>query len=152
MLGLFLPWDFALAVSCASTSPPHTSAKPYNLTSSGVMKKFVFSWRLLEKHPSTLFPFLALSFFFSHYVYLTNMCCAVLSHFSCVRLFANPWTVAHQAPLPMGVIQARILEWVTMVLRGIFPTQGSNSGLPHWRWVLYHLNHQESPRILKRIA
>ena len=22
--------------------------------------------------------------------------------FSCVRLFATPWTVAHQAPLPVG--------------------------------------------------
>ena len=28
--------------------------------------------------------------------------CAVLSHFSCVRLFAIPWTVAQQAPLSMG--------------------------------------------------
>ena len=26
----------------------------------------------------------------------------VLSHFSCVQLFATPWTVAHQAPLSMG--------------------------------------------------
>ena len=26
----------------------------------------------------------------------------------------NPWTVAHQAPLSMGVFQARILEWVAM--------------------------------------
>ena len=25
----------------------------------------------------------------------------VLSHLSCVRLFATPWTVAHQAPLSM---------------------------------------------------
>ena len=28
--------------------------------------------------------------------------CAVLNCFSCVRLSATPWTVAHQAPLPMG--------------------------------------------------
>ena len=28
--------------------------------------------------------------------------CAVLSHFSCVRLFVNLWTAAHQAPLSMG--------------------------------------------------
>ena len=27
-----------------------------------------------------------------------------------VRLFANPWTVAHQAPPSMGILQARILE------------------------------------------
>ena len=25
----------------------------------------------------------------------------VLSHFSCIRLFATPWTVARQAPLSM---------------------------------------------------
>ena len=32
-----------------------------------------------------------------------------LSH---VRLFVTPWTVARQAPLSMGILQARILEWV----------------------------------------
>ena len=31
-----------------------------------------------------------------------------------VQLFATPWTVARQAPLSMGILQARILEWVTM--------------------------------------
>ena len=31
---------------------------------------------------------------------------------SCVRLFVTLWTVAHQAPL--GILQARILEWVAM--------------------------------------
>ena len=40
--------------------------------------------------------------------------CAVLSCFSCVRLFATIWTVAPQAPLSMGIIQARILDWVAM--------------------------------------
>ena len=29
--------------------------------------------------------------------------------------------------------------------QGIFPTQGLNSGLPHCRQILYHLNHQGSP-------
>ena len=27
-------------------------------------------------------------------------------------------------------------------LQGIFPTQGSNTGLPLCRWILYHLSHQ----------
>ena len=27
------------------------------------------------------------------------------------------------------------------LLQGIFPTQGSNPGLPHCRWILYHLSH-----------
>ena len=34
-------------------------------------------------------------------------------------------------------------------LQGIFPTQGSNSGLLHCRWILYRLNHQGIPRILE---
>ena len=33
---------------------------------------------------------------------------------SCVQLFAAPWIVARQAPLSMGILQARILEWVAM--------------------------------------
>ena len=37
----------------------------------------------------------------------------------CVQLFATPWTVALQGPLSMRVLQARILEWVTVpVSRG----------------------------------
>ena len=44
---------------------------------------------------------------------------------SCVRLFGIPWTVAHQGPLSMGILQARILEWAAMPSsrQGIFPTQ-----------------------------
>ena len=46
------------------------------------------------------------------------------------ELFATPWTVTHQALLSMGILQARILEWVADTLvQGIFPTQGL---------VLYH--------------
>ena len=32
----------------------------------------------------------------------SNVLAHVLSHFSCVRLFVTPWTVAHQGPLSMG--------------------------------------------------
>ena len=35
------------------------------------------------------------------------------------------------------------------LLQGIFPTQGLDQGLPHWRWILYSLNQQGSPRILE---
>ena len=52
-----------------------------------------------------------------------------------------------------GILQAGILEWVVMPSpQGIFPTQGSNPGLPHCRQILYHLSHQENPRILEWIA
>ena len=33
------------------------------------------------------------------------------------------------------------------LLEGIFPTQGSNIGLPHCRQMLYHLSHQGSPHL-----
>ena len=33
---------------------------------------------------------------------------------SCVRLSVTPWTVARQTPLFVGILQARILEWVAM--------------------------------------
>ena len=35
------------------------------------------------------------------------------------------------------------------LLQGILPTQGSNPGLLHCRWILYQLSHKGSPRILK---
>ena len=45
----------------------------------------------------------------------------MLSH---VRLFATPWTVALQAPLFMGILQARILEWVAMPSSRVLPNPG----------------------------
>ena len=50
----------------------------------------------------------------------------------------------------MGILEARILECVTMPSsRGIFPTQGRsqglNPGLLYYRQILCHLSHQESP-------
>ena len=38
------------------------------------------------------------------------------------------------------------------LLQGIFPTQGSNPGLPHCQWILYQLSHKASPRILEWVA
>ena len=45
-----------------------------------------------------------------------------------------------------------MLEWVTMSLQGIFPTQGSNSGLPQCRQFLYCLKNQGRPRVLVWVA
>ena len=38
------------------------------------------------------------------------------------------------------------------LLQGIFPTQGSNPGLPHCRRIVYQLTHKGSPRILEWVA
>ena len=69
-----------------------------------------------------------------------------LSLCSHVWLFVTPWTVACQAPLSMGILRARILEWVARPSsRGSSQprdwTQGSNPVLPHCSLILYHLSH-----------
>ena len=38
------------------------------------------------------------------------------------------------------------------LLQGIFPTQGSNPGLPHCRQILYQLGHKGTPGILEWVA
>ena len=48
---------------------------------------------------------------------------------SCVRLFATPWTVAHQASVH-GIFQARILEWVAISFSRDVPNPGIEPGSP----------------------
>ena len=38
------------------------------------------------------------------------------------------------------------------LLQRIFPTQGSNPGLPHCKQILYQLSHKGNPRILEWVA
>ena len=65
--------------------------------------------------------------------------CSVAQH---IQLFATLWTVACQPPPSMGILQASVLEWVAILLQGIFfTTQGSNERLPHCRQILYRLSH-----------
>ena len=77
--------------------------------------------------------------------------CAVLCLVarSCLTL-CNPMDYSPPGSSVHGIL-ARILEWVAIsfsggvgchfLLRGIFPTQGSNPGLLHCRRILYHLRH-----------
>ena len=44
---------------------------------------------------------------------LYRLCGGGLVAKSC-RTLVTPWTVARQAPLSMGIFQARILEWVAI--------------------------------------
>ena len=56
---------------------------------------------------------------------------------SCVWLFETLWTVAYQASPSKGF--SRQEYWGVgchCLLQGIFLTQGSNPGLPHWRQTL----------------
>ena len=75
-----------------------------------------------------------------------QQCCVVLSRLVVSDSLRPLWTVARQAPLSMGILQGRILEWVDMPFsREIFPTQGLNLDLLHCKWVLYQLSYQGSP-------
>ena len=52
-------------------------------------------------------------------------------------LFSTPWTAARQAPLSLGILQARILEWVPVPSRGFYQTwwpalQADSLALSHW--------------------
>ena len=65
----------------------------------------------------------------------------------------QPHGLCCQAPLSIGILQARITEvGCQALLQRIVPTQGSNPGVPHCRRILYCLNHQGSPRIPTREA
>ena len=61
-----------------------------------------------------------------------------------VWLFMTPWTVAHQAHLSMEFSGKNTVVGCHLFLHRIFPTQGSNLGLLHYRQILYHLSHQGS--------
>ena len=55
----------------------------------------------------------------------------------------TPRTVALQVPLSMGFPRWEYWHGLHFLLQiGIFPIQGSNPGLLHCRWILYHLSHQ----------
>jgi len=71
-----------------------------------------------------------------------SMCVCMLSHFSGVRLFATPWTVAHTRLLcPWDSPGKNTGEGCQALLQGIFLTQGSNPHLLQLlrcRQILYH--------------
>ena len=50
-----------------------------------------------------------------------------------------------QAPLSMGFSRQEYWNGLPFPLQGIFPTQGLNPSLLHWRQILYCLSHQGSP-------
>ena len=68
--------------------------------------------------------------------------CSVMSDSLWLHGLCSPWNSLGQNT---GVISLSFLQ-------AIFPTQGSNPGLPYWRWILYQLSHNVSPRILVWVA
>ena len=54
------------------------------------------------------------SYFYVAYSNVNRKKKKLAKSFSRVQFFATLWTVAHQDPLSMRILQARILEWVAM--------------------------------------
>ena len=61
-----------------------------------------------------------------------------------VCLFETPWTVPARLLHPWDSPGKNNEVGCHFLLQRIFPTQGSNLGLPHCRQTLYHLSHQGS--------
>ena len=68
--------------------------------------------------------------------------CSVVSDSLRPRGLYSPWNCPGQNT-GMGSLS---------LLQRIVLTQGSNPGLLHCRWILYHLSHKGSPRILGRVT
>ena len=68
--------------------------------------------------------------------------CSVMTDYLRPHGLYSPWN------FPAQITGAGCLS----LLQGIFATQGSNLGLPHCRWILYHLSHKGSPRILEWVG
>ena len=83
-----------------------------------------------------------------HQSHILTAC--MLGCFSRVRRLATLWTVACQAPMSMGIFQARILEWVAMPSSRDLPNLGIDPcllWLLHWRQILYCWTTGEAPYI-----
>ena len=71
----------------------------------------------------------------------SEICSVVSDSLQCHGLY-SPWNSPGQ----------NAGEGSLSLLQGIFPTQGSNPGLPHCRWILYQLSHKGSLRTLKWVT
>ena len=67
-----------------------------------------------------------------HYILIiyTAVCVCVLSHFSCVRLFATLWTLARRAPLSMGFSRQEYWSGLPCPPPGALPNAGIELASP----------------------
>ena len=81
-------------------------------------ESFSLTWECYissDKHMLSSIYFYNVIYFINCWCYYTSLCLVAQSCLTlCNPMDCGPtsWTVAHQAPLSMGILQARILEWV----------------------------------------
>ena len=98
--------------ACSLQSPPPKFGAPISPSDLWLVISLLLVQKLL-KSCSSILPAIILVPWKVIYLALET-CDAVLSHFSRVQLCVTPWTLFCQAPLSMGILQARILEWVVV--------------------------------------
>ena len=94
---------------------------------------------------------------FSEVIWNSNFVCVCVCVCVCVHLVAqscltlcNPMNCSPPGSSVHGASPGKSTGVGCHALRqGISPTQGLNPGLPHYMWILYHLNHEGSPWILE---
>ena len=72
--------------------------------------------------------------------------CELLLH---VQLFVTPWTVPPWLLCPWDSSGKNTGKYSHSLLQQIFPTQGSNPGLLHYRQIIYCQSHQGRPCPIK---
>ena len=77
--------------------------------------------------------------------------CVRAKSFSRVLFFVTLWTVACLPSLSMGFSMQEYWNGLPFPSPGDLPNPGIEPGIPHCSWILYHLSHQGSPRILERV-
>ena len=86
-----------------------------------------------------LVPMASLFRFYSFFGWCVCVCVLVTQ--SCPTL-CNPMDYSQLGSSGPGILQARILVSCHFLLQEIFPTQGPNLGLLHYRQILYRQSHQ----------
>ena len=99
---------------------------------------FGFPSHLGHDRQLTRDPCIIHQFLISYLFYIWKLEVLVTSH---IQLFATPWTVVHQVPLPMGFSGKNTKGSCHSLLQGILPTRGLTLGLLHCRQILYCLSH-----------
>ena len=105
---LCLAWDFSISCPrCCSNFSLHNLLCLLSISFNNLLYEGCHVTSLLLKSFGSLFlTKLSLKVLLWHW----KQKCKLLSR---VRLFLTPWTVAHQGPLSMGILQGTILEGVT---------------------------------------
>ena len=106
---------------------------------------------LINKHGNhyTIYMFIKSSFI---YLKLTHATCRsyLKSEVKVTQSCHSLWP--HGLYSPWNLADHNTGVGSCFLLQGIFPTQGSNPGLPYWMQIIYHLSHQGSPTILEWVA